>query len=378
MNKKILVVATYFPPAGGVGSFRVTKFVKYLKRNNYIPIVVTVDNKYCVNYDESFLKDVDDVKIYRVDFEGKNKIAKNFAKQLNYELPEIILKEKPDLLFLTGGPFQILPLGRKMYNKYKIPYIIDLRDPWSLQRNTGTNAMSKLKCRLVRIRESFYEKYTLKKAKCICVVNDVMKEQYKKKYPKLKFEVITNGYDEEDFTAIKTHKYTDFTIIYSGKFGVSAGFRDPSLFFKALSKISDVKFIHIGNKEEKVIELSKKYNCYDKCDFLGFKPYNEVLSHLKGASLLLLISGKEKSEQTGKIFDYMGCQKPILAMTNKDNEIYKICESLDNVYVVDNDEDEVIKIINNLKNKKGLSKNTTNKKYSREELCKQLIKLIEE
>ena len=31
VNKKVLMIAQRFPPAGGVGTFRVTKFVKYLK-----------------------------------------------------------------------------------------------------------------------------------------------------------------------------------------------------------------------------------------------------------------------------------------------------------------------------------------------------------
>ena len=377
-KKKILVLATYFPPSGGVGVFRVTKFVKYLKRNNYIPVVVTIHNRYCINYDESFLKDISDIKVYRIDFEANGKVAKNFSKCLKQELPSIVLNEKPDIMFLTGGPFQILPLGRKIYDKFKIPYIIDLRDPWSLQKNNGVNVFSKFKCKLVRLRESVFEKYTFKKAKCVCVVNEVMKEEYQKKFPKCRFEVITNGYDLEDFMNITPYKYNEFTIIYSGKFEVSAGFRDPSLFFKALSKIDDVKFVHIGNKEERVIELAKKYNCYDKCEFTGFMSYSEVISHLKGASLLLLISGEEKSEQTGKIFDYMGCQRPILALTNKENDLYKICNSLDNVYIVDDNLEELIKIINNLKQDNEIKKSDVNKKYSREELCKQLIKIIEE
>lgn len=377
-KKKILVIATYFPPSGGVGVFRVTKFVKYLKKNNYIPVVVTIDNKYCINYDESFLKDIEGVKIYNIDFECKNKVAKNFAKRLKFELPSIIDKEKPDILFLTGGPFQILPLGRKMYEQYGIPYIIDLRDPWSLQRIYGNNFKEKLKCRMVRIRESLFERYTLKKAKCICVVNDEMKENYMKKYSKYNFKVISNGYDEDDFKDVVPYKYKEFTIVYSGKFEVSAGFRDPSIFFSALKEIDNVKFIHIGNKEEKVIDLAKKYSCYDKCEFIGFKPYNEVISYLKGASALLLISGNEKSEQTGKIFDYIGCRRPIIAITNRDNDLYKICMSIDNVYVSERNKKQLVKIINELKKNKSVNKVINNKKYSRAELCNELIKIIEE
>ena len=52
MNKKILVVATYFPPAGGVGSFRVTKFVKYLNLLGWKVSVLTVHERFYNNIDK--------------------------------------------------------------------------------------------------------------------------------------------------------------------------------------------------------------------------------------------------------------------------------------------------------------------------------------
>ena len=158
-KKKILMIATYFPPSGGVGVFRVTKFAKYLKLSGYEPVVVTIDNKYCINKDDSLLKDIDGIKIYRLDFEIENSsVEKAFKKALDKEIYGIVENEKPDVLFLTGGPFKILPIGRKVYDKYKIPYIIDLRDPWSLQKNNGTNVITIFKTKIYRFMESISEK----------------------------------------------------------------------------------------------------------------------------------------------------------------------------------------------------------------------------
>lgn len=380
-KKKILMIATYFPPSGGVGVFRVTKFAKYLKLSGYEPVVVTIDNKYCINKDDSLLKDIDGIKIYRLDFEIENSsVEKAFKKALDKEIYGIVENEKPDVLFLTGGPFKILPIGRKVYDKYKIPYIIDLRDPWSLQKNNGTNAITIFKTKIYRFMESISEKKTLKKAFCTCVVNDTMKMEYEKKYPNYRFVVISNGYDEDDFINIKPMKFNKFTILYTGKFNVSAGFRNPDTFFQALSYIDDVDFVHVGNIEQNVVDMAHHYNCSNKCTFVGFKTYDKVLSYAKGADLLLLISGNEPSEQTGKIFDYMGCNVPIIALTNKNNEIYKICKDLDNVLVIDkNDVDAIVSAIKMIRDGKlNFTNKCNNIIYSRRYLCDKLIKLIEE
>lgn len=379
-KKKVLMIATYFPPSGGVGVFRITKFVKYLKLAGYEPVVVTIDNKYCINRDDGLLKDVEGIKVYRLNFSVlNNSVEKSFKKALNKGIYNIVDVEKPDILFLTGGPFKILPIGRKVYDKYKIPYIIDLRDPWSLQKNNGTNAISRLKIRVYRYIESICEKRTLEKASYTCVVNDTMKKEYEKKYPNYKFAVISNGYDEDDFANIKPVKYKKFTIVYTGKFSVSAGFRNPDTFFQALCHIDGVEFLHVGNIEQNIVDMTNYYNCGDKCKFVGFKSYNEVLSYAKGADALLLISGNEPSEQTGKIFDYMGCNVPIIALTNKNNEIYKICNNLDNVLVVDrNDVNAIISAVKQIKDGKLKSANRYNNIiYSRKYLCNELIELIE-
>lgn len=379
MKKKILMISTYFPPSGGVGVFRITKFAKYLKYFGYDVVVVTIDNKYCINKDLTFINDIKDLKIYRLNFKTKKSVSKDFSKCLKKQLPGIIKIEKPNLVFITGGPFHILPIGRFVYNKFKIPYIIDLRDPWSLQKIQGKNLFEKIICKIIRLRDTILEKITFSKAKYICVVNDSMKNEYKKKYPYYSFEVITNGYDQDDFSRNNPFNYGKFSICYTGKFSVSAGFRDPSNFFKALNKLDDVYFYHVGNIEQDVVKLSKKYGCYDKCNFLGFQEYNKTISYQKGASILLIISGDESSEQTGKIFDYIGSNKPILALTNKNNEIYKICKEFDNIYVVDkNDVDSIVEEINKIK-KISLKKQSKKQieKYSRKELTKKLIELIE-
>ena len=58
MNKKVLIIAYYWPPSGGSGVQRWLKFVKYLPQFGWEPYVFTPENPSFTIRDESLLKDV--------------------------------------------------------------------------------------------------------------------------------------------------------------------------------------------------------------------------------------------------------------------------------------------------------------------------------
>ena len=195
----------------------------------------------------------------------------------NKEKDEIIIKEKPSVVFITGGPFYVLPIGRFLYDKYDLPYIIDLRDPWAFQKNKNN-----FKYKLIKLKNILLERYTFKKASCILTVNETMENMYKNFYPKYNFLTITNGYDEEDFLNIKPKQFNDFTIVYTGKFDVSAGFRDPSDLFKVIKELNNeqifINFVHVGEVEQKLkivnlLDLNHIRNLYSIVKALIYKLY---------------------------------------------------------------------------------------------------------
>ena len=143
--KKVIMLATYFPPAGGVSTFRITKFVKYLGRFNWEPIVLTVKAEHYIEsnfvIDNSLLKDIpSDLKIYRTKIGRKSLVLKSLLNGLPTRWLKILFKsigniikiEKPDLLFATGDPFFPLLIGPFARRFFGLKYIIDFRDPWML------------------------------------------------------------------------------------------------------------------------------------------------------------------------------------------------------------------------------------------------------
>ena len=385
--KNILIIATYFPPMGGVGTVRVAKYVKYLKTFNWKPTVITIDQEHITNYDETLLKDIDkDIEIIQLNLNRENKkIEIMFYEKLKKEIDSILRQKKYDVVFVTGGPFEPMKIAPYIYKKYKIPYIIDLRDPWKLQKMITTTALKTLKAKAKRFIVGISERKVFKNAFAICTVNDTMTNQYQNEYPKMKnkFVTIPNGYDPKDYEKIQPKKLQGFNIIYAGKFSVSAGFRNPKNIFKAIKRVNNngipVHFVHVGQEEEKVIEIAKKEDVMQFCTFVGRKSYKESLEYCKGANILLAIGGNEKSEQTGKIFDYIGCGKPIMVLANSDSEIVTVCRSIEDAYCIEkNDIDKMIDIIIKIyKDNSDIKQNRMLKNYTRKYLTSELVKILD-
>lgn len=337
--KKVLIIAQRFPPAGGVGTFRVAKFVKYLKEFGWEPSVITINRNLYTGltwYDNDLEKDIPgDVNIYRTDiwqFPYINDEGVKWVPYLFINAIKIIRKERSQLVYITGGPFLPLVVGPFIKFLFKLPYIIDLRDPWKLAYHRVTN--KGLKNQLMRLLDNIAEPIVINQASRVICATYQMRKEYQSAYPERsdKFYTITNGYDPDDFYQVRPRRYKKFTIVYTGKFERSEAFHNPLLFFKALKIIQnkkiEIQFIHVGAKEEKVINMSHEIGLSDIVMFVGPKSHSETLSYAMGADLLLVIGSDRKMGLPVKMFDYIGCNKPILFLAYKDEEMWGVGQEI--------------------------------------------------
>ena len=370
---KVLIIAGFFPPASGVGTFRITKFVKYLQEYLWEPVVITLtEESYSpLPLDYSLISDIPKgVKIIRTKVcQSKylNDIGLRWIPYLFLQLRETIAKEKPSIIFYTAGPFYPLIIAPFIKILYKLDYIIDLRDPWKLSFKDENLPSKRSKKEVMgRYLSNIFEPLILKNAKKIICVSDEMRDEYKKEYkniPTDNFMVITNGYDEEDFPTHSPSKFEKFTIVYTGKFLVGKILRDPSIFFQSLKSLLDngyeINFIHVGKIEDIILEKAKYFGILDAIEFVGDLSYKDCINISKKADLLLLIGGGQRSEQTGKIFDYLGCKNPILALARLDGGIEKIARHIPHATIHENDNSfEIASIIEELyKNRNAIQNN---------------------
>lgn len=352
--RKVLVIAQYLPPAGGVGTFRATKFIKYLRGFGWEPVVLTVcKDSYPKNLwlDRSLENDLPpDANVHRTRVWHSRIINDEGIRWLPYLLPaavRIIRKERPEAIYITGGPFFPLIAGPITKRLFRLPYVIDLRDPWKTARR-GSKRVG-LRALIGELLTGIVEPWVIRGASRVICVSQTMCAEYRELYPRLsenKFVVITNGYDPDDFEGIAPVLLDSPTIVYAGKFRTSEAFRNPVSFFRALKLLTDrgqrINLLHIGREECEVSKLAEQEGVADLMVHIGPLGYTETLAYSLGADVLLLIGGGQLTEQTGKVFDYLGCKKPVLALAPKNGGIAGVLGAVPNAVVLDEADPETI------------------------------------
>jgi len=146
-----------------------------------------------------------------------------------------------------------------------------------------------------------------------------------------KTEVITNGYDEDDFSGIIATTPSMFTITYVGTLSdiyPVDGFLNALRTFKEKGNEIMLRFIGTVSQNQKDLIQSKSAD-----SILEFIPYVEhpaaIRFMLKTTVLLLIIPDHQsnKSIITGKLFEYIASEKPIICLGPVDGDAAQIIEN---------------------------------------------------
>lgn len=431
--KRILIITYYWPPAGGSGVQRWLKFVKYLTKKNYHCIVYTPENPETPVIDNSLLKDIPDknyevikTKIiepysaYKI-LTGKSpneKITVSFLneKKQSHSLFENIskwirgnifipdakmlwikpsvrflsnyLKNKPvDILVSTGPPHSMHLIALNLKKHFpNIKWIADFRDPW-----TNIDFLNELKLsKWAKKKHQTLEKYVLQSADAVISVSPTLTKELSDLVPENsnKFYTITNGFDWDDFQSLAQQKKsnTPFTLTYAGLLPPN---RNPEILWKAIAELYEenkllpelFKVQLIGKTDISIIESIKKHNITDFIEKIDYLSHAETIKkEIESDALLLIINNAPNSKGilTGKLFEYLALQKPIIVIGPTDGDAAQIIYQTNAGVVVDfNDlpkmKDTLLKLLQ--RQIPASSKEKINL-YSRESLTEQLIEII--
>lgn len=334
---------------GGVQ--RISKFAKYLPDFDFMPLILTSSISDYYAKDEKLLEEIKEknIKIFRAG--GKDKViskgssfssgySENFRKFLSKasqifltpdtkvlwkksaiaKAEEIIKSNKPDIIFATAPPYTDFLIGNYLSLNYSIPLVIDYRDAWvDCPYNFYLTTLH-------RLFNEKLEKKILLNSSAIVTINEEIREIILKRYkviPEDKIRIITQGYDEEDFikSGIKEKPEEKFRITYSGSF---FNFMTPEFFLRGLRKAIEIKpeiqskieAMFIGIFPSEHIDLIKKLNLENIVTLKGYINHNECIEFIKSSDALWFMIGESKWSymiSTGKLFEYIGSGKPILA-----------------------------------------------------------------
>ncbi len=374
--KNVLIIAYYFPPSGGPGGQRVLKHVRYLPEFGYEPIVLTVSNGQFPARDESLFKEIPEhTKVYRTpiyepyDFyrlvtgkkagsaidvntikkEGeKLGLSERFAEfiRATFFIPDARMlwqltarKEilrisrlyKLDAVVSSSPPYTCSLLARYAKRKLGIPWIAEFRDPW-----TGFISSPK-RWFLPRAIDKHLEHSVFKEADAVEYAwKGIMIDAFEK-YPELnakKFHHIPNGFDSNDFPKLEVQKNKNFTLTYTGSL---YGRRNPASLFASIEmlikdgklKSDDFTLRFVGRFGAEIEEMFDTASFRDSIERISYLPHSESIKQLLQSDTLLLIVDESKESKEivpGKVYEYIGVKKPIIAIAPHESAIADLLE----------------------------------------------------
>jgi glycosyltransferase involved in cell wall biosynthesis len=158
-------------------------------------------------------------------------------------------------------------------------------------------------------------------ADAIVAASDAIAEEARALGPKGKVVTIANGCDFDDFAGLQHHASDRLRITHAGHFH---GKRDPKPFLRALadSGLDDVVARFAGDFRAADREYAESLGLGDRVELLGDVSRRRSLELQRDSEALLLLipesGGRGRGVLTGKIFEYLAAERPILAAVPPD------------------------------------------------------------
>lgn len=339
-RKRILLIGYHYPPYEGVGATRIYKAAEYL-RDRYQVHVLT-------GYTEPTRDHaLDGVTVHYVpellDWSPKRFDKISWVPKVVRAVQKLDTKYDYDVIWQTANPFLPLIALPIIKRQTGTPYIVDLRDSWTLMPYTRERTIFG---KLNDVVSTLSEPRVLRDAAATTTATDGITATYKDVYPKIhdSFTTVPNGFDQSEYPKPDDIDQDDsvVTLFYSGKF---SWYRDVEPLMAALGDIQesvDIELRHAGHPEDHVLDTAGQYGVRDSVQNLGYLNNQELAEELYTADLCLAISGGSRQEMTTKIFDYLACERPILAIGPKDGAMCNVVCQFEFGYTVRNSKPEIV------------------------------------
>ena len=370
-KKKVLILTYYWPPSGGGGVHRNLKYAKYFREFGWEPVIYTAEDADYPSIDESLFKDVPEgievvkrkiwepYNVYRkfVGIKKDKKIYSGFISENkkmgftqrvsiwirgNFFIPDArkfwikpsirhlkkYLKQNPvDAIISSGPPHSMHLIGLGIKKSMNIPWVADFRDPWT---NIDFYDQLQLSRRADRKHRKL-EQSVLKSADQVVTVSWHWADDFKE-LGAPGIQVITNGFDEDDFKVDASPDPNEFSIAHIGSLNKD---RNPPVLWEALKELCEevdgfrekLVIRLVGNTDISVRGELDRLGIMDRADFKDYMPHKEVLKMQKESQVLLLLMNDTPNVLgvvPGKLFEYMASGRPLLAIGPKNGDSARI------------------------------------------------------
>jgi glycosyltransferase involved in cell wall biosynthesis len=370
--KKVLMLCFFFPPIGGAGTQRSSKFVKHLPQAGWLPTVIGgIDPTW--PQDRTLLADIPEgvhvhrfpvpVSVWRrardwmfthwlgpvgwghvgtrlghfLDFPDSQREWADTAAKLALHLKEY---EQFDVIYTTVPPYSLCTAIRRIQQELALPWVADFRDPWFTEdMDIG------LQPGWVRQRHGRAERDTVLHADAIVCAHPDLVGYFTKTYgfPEERCHLIYNGFDQDDYSQwppcrIGTRR--KFTITHTGTLyrnynadALARALRDH--WTGPPAGVDEVEIRFVGGAAETKFEQRPGLT-------VTVTPRGEhdvALREQANADALLAVFDRRvyAGHIPGKLFEYLASRRPILGILPSNGAMAEIIRDCRAGWIVDCD-----------------------------------------
>jgi len=350
---KLLLVSFYFPPAGGGGVQRPLKLATHLPAAGIETHVLAPHDPKWIHPDEE-LPVPTKAWVHRARYlgprgrkpaeelhglEGLDRLARQAALlSRRFLVPDenvtwnataipaairLIRQHDIDVVLTTSPPPSVHLVGAAAKAATGVRWIADLRDSLVAHAHRHSdNAAAALK---EKGREAV-ARAVAGRADAIVAVSDPIADEVRELEPAGRVVTIQNGCDFEDFQGLEYRPAERFRITHTGSF---FGKRSPRPFLTALhdSRL-DVVARFVGDFRAADREWAEQLGLGDRIELHPHTSRRQALELQRDSEALLLLipeaDGRGRAVLSGKVFEYLAAERPILAAVPPDGEAARL------------------------------------------------------
>jgi hypothetical protein len=389
----VLLVAYYFPPIAASGSMRPLGFCRYLDEYGWMPRVLTASPDSLTpaqQGDEGLRKmvpphvEVDTVPhanplqtLIRWRGRVREQIVERFTSRLSHKprilsvdrptaeraratripslrtsmldwafafpdrqipwygpavrrLARLPREKRPDAVFATGGPWTGLLVGKRLAERFRLPFVADFRDPWTMNPLDAVQFAPWLSKRAKQLEQDICAA-----ASRIIVNTDELRQAFCTAYPHVagKCQTITNGFDDDGVVAGAVRDAHDDAPVTFGTarrvelahFGSVYGARNPVPLLQATTELLQEGRIRPGSL---CLRFVGAWDVIDSgCEALarslerlgvlrreGPMSREACLAEMSRSQCLLALQGEYPLQIPAKVYEYIATGRPILVI----------------------------------------------------------------
>lgn len=232
-----------------------------------------------------------------------------------------------DVVLTTSPPGSVHLVGSAASRAGGPAWVADLRD--SVARHSQRRRDVRGEARLARS--------VARRADAVVCASEVIAEEMRVAGAGGKVRVIGNGADFEEFDGLEYTPAVRFRITHTGSF---FGARDPRPFLDALSQVEgDVVARFVGDFRARDREHAERLPLDSRLELIDYLPRREALALQRDSEALLLLiphaGGRGRGVLSGKVFEYLAAERPILALVPPAGEAARLIEATGMGTVVD-------------------------------------------